>query len=123
MAPTVCVPVAGTIRLNVAIDGVAFSTVPVPWMVPSSVKLTVPEGSDVPEAAGVMVAVIASSAAYWRAGPVDRPLHFGVAWSGLWSVRDWVPWLQFLLHFITPVAIGWWFLRRRHDQGQLQLAS
>ncbi len=30
---------------------------------------------------------------------------------------------RFLLHFIAPLAIGWWFLRRKHDQGQLQLAS
>jgi len=28
-----------------------------------------------------------------------------------------------LAHFLVPLAFGWWFLRRKHDQGQLQLAS
>ncbi len=28
-----------------------------------------------------------------------------------------------LVQFLVPLAIGWWFLRRKHDQGQLQLAS
>jgi hypothetical protein len=28
-----------------------------------------------------------------------------------------------LMQFLVPLAIGWWFLRRKHDQGQLQLAS
>jgi len=30
---------------------------------------------------------------------------------------------QQLIQFIAPLAIGWWFLRRKHDQGQLQLAA
>ncbi len=28
-----------------------------------------------------------------------------------------------LLQFLIPLAIGWWFLRRKHDHGQLQVAS
>ncbi len=28
-----------------------------------------------------------------------------------------------LAQFLTPLAIGWWFMRRKHDQGHLQLAS
>ena len=28
-----------------------------------------------------------------------------------------------LAQLLVPLAIGWWFLRRKHDQGQLQLAS
>jgi hypothetical protein len=28
-----------------------------------------------------------------------------------------------LLQFLVPLAIGWWFLRRKPDQGRLQLAS
>lgn len=28
-----------------------------------------------------------------------------------------------LLQFIVPLAIGWWFMRRKHDQGRSQLAS
>jgi hypothetical protein len=30
---------------------------------------------------------------------------------------------RILADCIVPPAIGWWFLRRKHDQGQLQLAS
>jgi hypothetical protein len=28
-----------------------------------------------------------------------------------------------LAQIVIPIAVGWWFLRRKHDQGQLQLAS
>jgi hypothetical protein len=28
-----------------------------------------------------------------------------------------------LAHFLVPLAVGWWFPRRKHDEGQLQLAS
>jgi hypothetical protein len=28
-----------------------------------------------------------------------------------------------LAQFLIPLAIGWWFMRRKHDQGQLELAS
>jgi hypothetical protein len=28
-----------------------------------------------------------------------------------------------LAQFLAPLAIGWWFMRREHDQGPLQLAS
>ena len=28
-----------------------------------------------------------------------------------------------LAYFVVPLAIGWWFLRRKRDQAQLQLAS
>jgi hypothetical protein len=30
---------------------------------------------------------------------------------------------QQLLQFLVPLAIGWWFMRRKRNQGQLQLAS
>lgn len=28
-----------------------------------------------------------------------------------------------LAHSLVPLAIGWWFMRRKHDQGQLELAA
>jgi hypothetical protein len=43
----------------------------------------------------------------------DGQHHFCV---GLWACFS-------LAQFLTPLAIGWWFMRRNRDQGQLQLAS
>jgi hypothetical protein len=35
---------------------------------------------------------------------------------------QWMCHIQQLCEFIVPLAIGWWFIRRTRDQGQLQLA-
>ena len=71
----------------------------------------------------ITLAVVASGPAFWRAGVGARPWMFGSCWSGLWYVRDWIPQVQHLIQFLAPLAIGRWFLRRKHDLGQLQLAS
>jgi hypothetical protein len=44
-----------------------------------------------------------------------RHLHYFFAWT---FCRP-----QQLIQFLFPLAIGLWFMRRKHDQGQLQLAS
>jgi len=46
---------------------------------------------------------------------------------GLW-IPGWGAWcplttIRSLIQPFVPLAIGWWFLRRKHDQGQLQLAA
>ncbi len=67
------------------------------------------------------LAVLASSAAFWRAG--SGHWMFGLLWPGVWNGGGWLALAQHLVNLIVPLAIGWWFLRRRHDPGQLQLAS
>ena len=49
----------------------------------------------------------------WFEYDADGKHHFFV---GLWACVS-------LAQFLTPLAIGWWFMRRKRDQGQLQVAS
>ncbi|MGO8744933.1 MAG: HAAS signaling domain-containing protein [Thermoguttaceae bacterium] len=71
----------------------------------------------------VTLAVLASSTSFWRAGSGNHPWHFAACWSWLWLGGGWVALTEHLVNLSVPLAIGWWFLRRKHDQGQLQLAS
>jgi hypothetical protein len=45
--------------------------------------------------------------------------HVGLPFSYVWIFCN----PRSLMEFIVPLAIGWWFLRRKPDQGRLQLAS
>jgi hypothetical protein len=45
--------------------------------------------------------------------------HVGLPFSYVWIFCN----PRSLMEFIVPLAIGWWFLRRKPDQGQLQLAT
>jgi hypothetical protein len=55
-----CVPADGTMKVPVAVAGDPDTTVPTTSVVPSNVKVTVPVGSVVKVAEGLMVAVTSS---------------------------------------------------------------
>ena len=71
----------------------------------------------------ITLAVFASSFAFWHTGPGDNAWLFGLSWYAFICGRSWVALTQLLVNLIVPLAIAWWFIRRKHDQGQLQLAS
>jgi hypothetical protein len=68
-----------------------------------------------------IVAVLASFTSYWRAGSGYWMLGF--LWSGFFRYGSLVALTQHVVNLSIPLAIGLWFLRRKHDEGQLQLAS
>jgi Na+/melibiose symporter-like transporter len=71
----------------------------------------------------VILAIVASAPCYWLGA--GRYYHFAASWAGLWfGLREgWILVAQHFVQFIIPLTIGWWFLRRKRDKGQLQLAS
>ncbi len=75
----------------------------------------------------VILAIVASAPCYlWiGAGHPLHPLILEFRWAGLWlGVRaGWIVPAQHFVQFLVPLAIGSWFMRRKHDLGQLELAS
>jgi hypothetical protein len=67
------------------------------------------------------VAALASSTSYWRAGSGYWMLGF--LWFGFFHYGSWVALTQHVVNLVVPLAIAWWFLRHKHDQGRLQLAA
>ncbi len=70
--------------------------------------------------------VAAMSIPCWGATAIDMAGHPGVL-CALWipGLHGWIPpsVIRPLLQLLVPLAIGWWFMRRKHNQSQLQLAS
>jgi hypothetical protein len=71
---------------------------------------------------GVLAAMVIPC---WHARAIELAGHPGVL-CALWipGLHGWIPPSVCgpLLQLLVPLAIGWWFLRRRRDQGQLQPA-
>jgi len=62
----------------------------------------------------VTFTVFASSTGFWRAESGQHCL--GLLWPGLWGLGGLVTLTQHLVSLIVPLAIGWWFMRRKSEQ-------
>jgi hypothetical protein len=60
-----------------------------------------------------------------RADTAGHPFVVGGPWIPFYShgCSDYYSHISELVQLAAPLAIGWWFLRRKHDQNQLHLAS